>query len=183
MTKTRLYLVGLITLVIFPVPTILWSIFVDQIPLNVLFQLNNFELIPVAYGIEIGFCYAILASTLLKAPVFDRIPLPLESALKTLNINYIDAIFLSICAGVGEELLFRSGIQSYLGILGTAICFVAVHGYFSIRKPLKSLYGLIVLPFALILGLGFQHFGLWFAISAHAMYDCVLFAELIQKRN
>jgi membrane protease YdiL (CAAX protease family) len=183
MTKLRLYLVGLITLLLFPIPTLLWSIFVNHSSLAELLQFDNIKLIPIAYGIEIGFCYAFLASTLLKAPLFERIPLPIETALNRLKINYLDALFLSICAGFGEELLFRSGFQPFLGHLGTAVFFVAVHGYFSFRKPLKSLYGLIVLPFACILGFGYTSFGLWFAISAHVMYDFVLFSELIQKRN
>jgi hypothetical protein len=45
------------------------------------------------------------------------------------------------------------------------------------------MYGLIVLPFILLLSMGFQTFGLWFAISAHFAYDAVLFIAMLQNKE
>jgi membrane protease YdiL (CAAX protease family) len=100
-----------------------------------------------------------------------------------MKLNYFDGFFLSVCAGVGEELLFRSGMQYYAGIWITSLFFVAIHGYFSIKKPLMSLYGLVVLPFILLISIGFNHFGLWFSIAAHFAYDMVLMFAIISDKG
>jgi membrane protease YdiL (CAAX protease family) len=100
-----------------------------------------------------------------------------------MNLNVGDAIFLSFCAGFGEELLFRSGVQYYLGIVLTSVIFVAIHGYLNPKNWRYSMYGLIVMPFILLLSMGFETFGLWFAISAHFAYDAVLFIAMLQNKD
>jgi hypothetical protein len=45
------------------------------------------------------------------------------------------------------------------------------------------MYGLIVLPFILLLSMGFKTFGLWFAISAHFAYDVVLFIAMLHNKE
>jgi membrane protease YdiL (CAAX protease family) len=100
-----------------------------------------------------------------------------------MNLNVGDAIFLSFCAGFGEELLFRSGMQYYLGIIVTSLIFVAIHGYLNPKNWRYSLYGLLVLPFILLISLGFETFGLWFAIAAHFSYDAVLFIAMLNTKN
>ena len=74
-----------------------------------------------------------------------------------MKITRTDALFISFCAGFGEEILFRTGMQHYLGILITSIFFVAIHGYLNPFNWRYSLYGLIVLPFILLLLLDEQN--------------------------
>ena len=183
MSKRYIYLMGLITLLAFPLPSMLWMHYFEGMDYADFFQVKNFKSIPILYGLEFGIVYAYIAILLLKAPIFDRIPLKFEHAIKAMNLNYIDGFFLSLCAGVGEEILFRSGMQYYAGIWITSLFFVAIHGYFSIKKPLMSLYGMVVLPFILIISLGFNHFGLWFSISAHFAYDIVLMYAIISDKS
>lgn len=173
---------GWITLLAFPLPAFCVLYFFSGFNLANFLQLNRISTVPIAYGLELGIVYACLTLILLEAPVFKTIPLKMDALVKDLSINYVDAIFLSLCAGIGEELLFRVGMQYYLGIWLTSFIFVAIHGYFSIKNPKKSLYGLIVLPFILLISYGFNEFGLWFAIAAHFSYDCILFIQLIQRK-
>jgi membrane protease YdiL (CAAX protease family) len=181
MSKKRIYLLGLMTLVVFPIPTFLGLYFFEgTYPLSVL-QFETLTISNTFYGIFFGFIYAIAAMNILKNPVFKDIPLKIDQIIKELDLNYADAIVLSVCAGVGEELLFRSGIQFYLGIVPTSILFVAIHGYFSIKKIKTSLYGLVVLPFILLISIGFIKLGLWFSVFAHFSYDLVLFIGMIRE--
>lgn len=182
MKRSIFLLMGLATLLLFPLPTIFYFYLVENKPISAIFQLDQLQVIPIFYGLEFGFIYAILASILLTAPVFERNPLPTERILKSLRITFLEALFLSFCAGFGEELLFRSGVQPFLGVFITSILFVAIHGYFSIKKPLLSYYGILVTPFIILLGYGYIHFGLWFAIAAHFMYDLVILVQFVKKK-
>lgn len=146
-------------------------------------HLNEIKLIPILYGLEFGFLYAFLAALILKAPIFETIPLKIDRIVQDLRINIIDALFLSMCAGIGEELLFRAGMQTYFGVWFTSIFFVAIHGYFSLKNPRMSLYGIVVLPFILLISWGYEHFGLWFSIAAHFAYDVVLFMSMIHDNK
>lgn len=90
-------------------------------------------------------------------------------------------IFLSFCAAVGEELLFRAGIQPLFGPFITAILFVGLHGYLNPFNIRFSVYGLIVLPFILLISYGLAPFGLLFCIGAHFSYDAILFTFMIKE--
>ena len=169
------------TLLIFPLPSYLILHFREGMELNEFLQTTSFQAVPVSYGLLFGIIYAFFASVILKAEIFEKLPLRIDKLIKDLNINVLDGIFLSLCAGIGEELLFRSGVQHYLGILLTSVIFVAIHGYFSLKNIKMSLYGIVVFPFILLISFGFDHFGLWFSICAHFSYDLTLFIAMIKE--
>lgn len=181
MNKFRIHLLGWITLIVFPLPAYFAVHYFQGVSWQEFIQIENIKTIPILYGLEFGIIYAFFAILILKLPIFKTIPLPIDKIVRSLKLNYADAVFLSLCAGIGEELLFRSGIQSFLGIWLTSILFVAVHGYLSIKNIKMSLYGLVVLPFILLLSYGYEHFGLWFSISAHFSYDLVLFIVMMRE--
>lgn len=181
MKKRALYILGLITLLFFPIPTFLVMWYVEGIPTLDLLQLENFSFLKVTLGIEMGILYAFIALLLMNAPVFEKLPVRVETMVRNMKLTVWDCVFLSICAGVGEELLFRSGMQYYLGPLITSVIFVAVHGYLNPFNWRMSIYGLIVLPFILLISYGFDEFGLWFAVGAHFSYDLVLFLSMSEK--
>lgn len=174
MKKSSLYLLGLVTLFIFPIPTFVVLWYVEGIDPMTILDLDTFTLPNIALGTGIGISYAFLALVLSRLPVFDELPDNVEKLVKGMNFSFLDCVLFSICAGVGEELLFRSGVQFYLGPIITSILFVAVHDYLNPRKLKKALYGLTVLPFILIIAYGFESMGLWFAIFAHVSYDFIL---------
>jgi membrane protease YdiL (CAAX protease family) len=182
-SKIKLYILGWVTLIIFPIPAYFAAHYLKDVQWESFIQLDKITPIPILYGLEFGIIYAFIASVILKAPVFKSIPLGIEQLIKGLKINFIDAIFLSLCAGIGEELLFRSGMQTFFGVWITSFVFVAIHGYFSLVNIKKSLYGLVVLPFIILISLGYEHFGLWFSIAAHFSYDLVLFVAMIAEKD
>lgn len=176
--KRSLYLLGLITLIVFPIPTfVVLYYFYNIQPLEIL-QFESFQIIPVGFGLQLGFIYGILALLLMKSRIFDDLPVNIEQVVKRMRLNFLDALLLSLCAGIGEELLFRSGVQFFLDPVTTSIIFIAIHGYLNPLNWRMSIYGLIILPFVLLISYGFEYFGLWFAIAAHFMYDFVLFRSI-----
>ena len=182
-SKFKLHLLGWVTLIVFPIPAYFAVHYFKDVQWETFIQLDKIAPIPLLYGLEFGIIYAFLASVILKAPIFKSVPLGIEQLIKGLKINFIDAIFLSLCAGIGEELLFRSGMQTFFGVWITSFVFVAIHGYFSIKNFKKSLYGLVVLPFIILISFGYEHFGLWFSVAAHFSYDLVLFVAMIAEKD
>jgi membrane protease YdiL (CAAX protease family) len=182
-SKKQLYLLGFITLLIFPIPAFCILHFIEGTELPEFLQLDNIKPVPIGYGLLFGIIYAFFALIILKAEVFQELPLQIDKIVKDLHLNYLDGVFLSLCAGIGEELLFRSGMQHYLGVVATSIIFVGIHGYIGIKNVKMSLYGIVVLPFILLISMGFVHFGLWFSISAHFAYDLTLFYAMIGEEK
>lgn len=146
-------------------------------------ELESFNFSTILLGLVFGIIYALVSIIILQASIFKTVPLKIEETIKGMNLSILGGIFISFCAGFGEELLFRAGVQHYLGIWTTSFIFVSIHGYFSIRTPKNSLYGLVVFPFILILSYLYEEFGLWFAITAHFAYDAVLFTSIICKKE
>ena len=107
----------------------------------------------------------------------------MTETLVALKLNFWEGLFLSMCAGIGEELLFRSGIQPLLGPVITSILFIALHGYLNPFNWRFSIYGLIALPFILLISYSVGPFGLWFAIAAHFSYDAVLFTIMMYENK
>lgn len=154
-----------------------------HLDLNAFLQLEKANFIATVYGLEFGFVYAFIAYLFMKAPFFDSVPTKVDHLISQLPLTYLDGIMLSVCAGVGEELLFRAGLQLWGGPWLTSLVFVALHGYLNPWNWRFSMYGLIVLPFIFLLSFGFIQFGLWFAIAAHFAYDAVLFTIMINEKR
>lgn len=174
---------GLVTLLVFPIPTFIALPWLETISFHSIFQWENLTVFKIGIGIELGVAYAFLALLFMQSPIFESMPNRVEKIVRDMHLTIWDCIFLSLCAGIGEELLFRSGVQYYLGPFITAIIFVAIHGYLNPFNWKMSLYGLIVMPFILLISYGFITFGLWFAIAAHFAYDLVLFLVITAEEN
>ncbi len=179
----KIRLLGLVTLLLFPLPGFYLLDYFHETSLTEFFDVQNIKLISIGYGLELGFAYAFIAYLFMKAPFFEQLPNRVDLIIDQLPLTYADGIFLSICAGIGEELLFRAGIQPLLGPWITSIIFVALHGYLNPWNWKFSMYGLIVLPLIFIISFGFIHLGLWFSISAHFAYDAVLFVIMIREKQ
>ena len=174
---------GGVTLLAFPIPTFLVFYFVEGIrPIEIL-ELDHLNMGPLALGLAFGVVYAFIALAFMQSSVFDPLPNRVENMVRRMNLSIWDCFFLALCAGVGEELLFRSGVQYYLGPWVTSVLFVAIHGYLNPFNWRMSLYGLIVLPFILIISFALEKFGLWFCIAAHFSYDLVLFLMMRASVN
>ncbi len=182
-SKKKIYLLRLVTLLIFPLPTIIYKLFWEDKSLFEILELNDFSILLIFNGLALGITYALLSTYLLKKSVFKSEFKKQQELLNQLDLNAWDAILLSICAGVGEELLFRAGIQLLLGPIITTLVFIAIHGYYHPKNWRLSLYGLLLTPFILLISYGYEYYGLWFAIAAHFSYDWVLFNDTNLKKN
>lgn len=174
---------GLVTLILFPIPSFIVLPWLNDVSISSIFQWENFTVFKIGIGIQLGAVYAFLALLFIQAPIFENMPNRVDKIVRDMHLNWLDCVFLSLCAGIGEELLFRSGVQYYLGPFITAVIFVAIHGYLNPFNWKKSLYGFIVLPFILLISYGFITFGLWFAIAAHFAYDLVLFLVITNDES
>lgn len=87
-------------------------------------------------------------------------------------------IYISLCAGIGEEILFRGVIQPFLGIWITAILFVAIHGYLNPKNWRLIIYGVYLTLVIVVVGWQAKHFGLISAIAAHTVIDIVLLQQM-----
>ena len=181
--RNKLLFFGWVTLIVFPIPAFLFRYYYDDISFTNFVQIENIKLIPIGYGLEFGFVYAILCFLLMRSPFFDSVPTKIDQLIGQMNLKVWHGIFLSFCAGVGEELLFRAGIQEYIGWIFTSILFVAMHGYLNPWNWRFSMYGLLVLPFIFCISVGYIYFGLWFSIAAHFAYDAVLFTIIINEQK
>ncbi len=181
--RNRILFFGWVTLLIFPIPGFLLRYFFTETSFFSFFELEKFKFIDLAYGLELGFVYGVLGYFLMQAPVFEKIPNRIERLVSEMNLKWYDGLFLSFCAAVGEEYLFRAGMQFFTGPFIGAIFFVALHGYLNPRNWRFSLYGLIVLPFIFLIAYGYEMFSIWFCIGAHFAYDAVLFRFMYEEQR
>ena len=103
-----------------------------------------------------------------------------SALIRPLKLNVLEIIFISLCAGIGEEFFFRGAIQPYLGVWITSILFVAMHGYLNPFNLRISLYGLFMT--LIIAGMGYLtiKLGLLSAVIAHTCVDIILLYKLSQ---
>jgi membrane protease YdiL (CAAX protease family) len=181
--RNKMLFFGCVTLLVFPIPAFLFRHYYESVAFYDFIQIENIKLIPISYGLEFGFVYAMLCYLLMRSPFFDSVPTKIDQLIGQMNLKVWHGLFLSLCAGVGEELLFRAGIQVYLGWIITSVLFVALHGYLNPWNWRFSMYGMIVLPFIFLISFGYIYFGLWFAIAAHFSYDAVLFTIMINEQK
>ncbi|NBO62053.1 MAG: hypothetical protein EBU82_14045, partial [Flavobacteriia bacterium] len=106
--SNKILLLGLLTLIGFPVLGYLWLFGLQLHHVGEFFQWDE-RLNPIAigFGLMFGFVYAFIALLFMQAPVFDGLNSRMENLIGELKLSVLAGIFLSICAGLGEELLFR----------------------------------------------------------------------------
>jgi membrane protease YdiL (CAAX protease family) len=181
--RKQVLIFGWLTLLIFPIPGFLMRYWLTDTHFLGFFEWQNLTIISVGFGLQLGFVYGILGYFLMQAPIFEKLPTRIERLIGEMKLKWYDGIFLSICAGFGEEFLFRAGLQFLTGPIIGAIIFVALHGYLNPWNWRFSLYGLIVLPFILLIAYGYEMFGIWFCVAAHFAYDAVLFRFMYEEEK
>ncbi len=130
----------------------------------------------------IGILYAIISSGiliyLLQKKMLDATRYFFARLMKKYTIDVNDILFLSFCAGVGEELLFRGTIQPWLGIWLTALLFIFLHGYLNPKDKPLFIYGTVLLIVSAGFGYLMQASGIIAAITSHFIIDVVLMLYL-----
>ena len=179
--KNQILLLGWVTLLIFPIPGFLLQYYFNDIGWFEFFDIDSYSIIGLFYGLELGIVYGVVSYLFTRSHFFEKLPYKINDIIRDSNLKVHHGIFLSLCAGIGEELLFRAGIQPFLGPILTSIIFVALHGYLNPLKLRFSVYGLIVLPFIFLIAYGLEAFGLLFCIAAHFSYNAILFTFMIKE--
>jgi hypothetical protein len=179
--KKQMLIYGWITLLLFPIPGFLLQFFINDATFIDFLNIKSYSILHLFLGLELGVVYGFISYLFVKSPFFEKLPNRIDDLVKAMNLKVRHGLFLSFCAAVGEELLFRAGLQSFLGPSLCSIVFVALHGYLNPFNLRFSVYGLIVLPFILLISYGMEPFGLLFCIAAHFSYDAILFTFMIKE--
>ncbi len=107
-------ILGLATLLIFPLIGYLLCQISGSVSLLEFLEVDKINAIAIGYGLEFGIIYAFIAYLLMNARIFDKVSTRIDKLISSLKLKLWQGMFLSRCAGVGEELLFRAGIQPFL---------------------------------------------------------------------
>lgn len=99
--------------------------------------------------------------------------------IQKLQPNIFEITFYSLCAGIGEEILFRAAIQPHIGVWPTAFLFILLHGYLSVKNLPLLVYGVLMVVVSAGLGYLFEAFGIYASIWAHFLFDFFMFLYLI----
>ena len=174
MKKQRLYLLGLITLIGFPLLGIGLRLVIEGSYTTLALANRVNVLLQVCIGICYGLGTAYLGWRIIRMPFMRAVRIKYGGLIHSLNLNWPDIIFISLCAGIGEELLFRAVIQPYLGVWITSLVFVGIHGYINPKDWRLSIYGIYMT--LVIAGIGYfaADFGIVSAIIAHIFIDILL---------
>lgn len=134
--------------------------------------------IQLVAGVAGGFLLSGITWLMGKWKYLDDVNFDFTLRLGIFNFSLQEILFLSFCAGVGEEIVFRGMIQPWLGILTTSFMFIALHGYMSYSSWPKVIFGLILFAVGTILGILGEYIGLLAAIVAHIIYDVIAFQRI-----
>lgn len=132
----------------------------------------------VFLGLGLGLAASGLGLLLLQIKKLQSTNYSFSRMLENLNPQWYHILFYSFCAGVGEEILFRGAMQAYLHIWPTAIIFVLIHGYINPKDWKMSVFGVFLIFISAGFGYLMKHESIYAAMSAHFMYDVVMFSYL-----
>lgn len=129
-------------------------------------------------GTFFGTLSAISGLVLIRGKRFRDVRLFFEELIGGMAPSLWHILFYSFCAAIGEEVLFRAGIQPVVGIWPASILFVLLHGYLTPSNLSLSIYGVFLVVICAGFGYLFKFFGLYSAITAHFIYDVAIFTVL-----
>lgn len=132
----------------------------------------------VLTGLFFGSLSALLAVVLLNDRRFKNVRSFFEEMMHEINPSLGNILFYSACAGIGEEILFRAGLQPLIGIWPAAVLFVFLHGYIHPTNINLTIYGAFLIIICAGFGYLFKFFGLTSAVVAHFVYDVAMFCVL-----
>lgn len=142
----------------------------------------------VLLGVPLGLTSAWGAKYIIDLPKMKATKHQANTMIASLSLTKFDMVFLSFCAAVGEELLFRGAIQGLilpfnplLAILGSSILFVSIHGYLNPKAGKVAWYGIYLVVVVSIWGTLSEEIGILVAIVAHFIVDVFLFFSVAKE--
>jgi membrane protease YdiL (CAAX protease family) len=185
-SNIRILALALLTITLFPLLTFGFFYIFENHPLDFfasIFRTKSSIFIEIISGVIAGIVCGILAWKFIISSFMSSVLNKYGNLIKSLQLNIPSIIFVSFCAGIGEELFFRGAIQLYLGIWITAIIFIAIHGYLDPTNWKVSLYGILMTLIIALLGYMTELLGLTSAMLAHSIIDIILFYNLTYYKS
>ncbi len=166
------------TIIVMPLIAMLVDWFSDSVDMSERLLRGAPLYAQVGLGLVMGVGFGALAQFIVERKFMQAVNLKYTNMIADLRLNTPEIIFISLCAGVGEEVLFRGAIQPLLGIVITAVIFVAIHGYLNPRDWRISLYGVFMTGVICVIGYATETVGIWSAIVAHTVIDIYLLKRM-----
>jgi uncharacterized protein len=132
----------------------------------------------ILIGIASGVVFGWSAWLLIRSKMMVNVRTKYSVLIQQMKLTPFQMLYISLCAGIGEEIFFRGVIQPYLGIWITAIVFVGIHGYLNPFNWRLFVYGTYMTMAIAAIGYFAERFGLYSAMIAHAAIDMVLLYQM-----
>jgi membrane protease YdiL (CAAX protease family) len=174
-SQRNLFLLGLFTLLGMGGIGLAILYFAEGVTPATFFTAGSGYMHQVGFGTLFGISSAVAALWIVNLKWFANEMQFFTDLINKQAPTYAHAVFYSFCAGVGEEILFRGGIQPYLGIWLTSFVFILLHGYINPFNIALSIYGLFMVLISSGLGYLFEMYGIIASITAHFLFDLVMF--------
>lgn len=143
--------------------------------------LSNITFKSLSIGTGVGLLGAGLGLLLIQVLPNGKLDNLMKGIMDDLDPQWYHILFYSFCAGVGEEILFRGAMQHYIRLWPTAIIFVLIHGYLNIKDKTMFIYGVFLIFVSGAFGYLHKFLGIYAAISAHFIYDVIMFGYMKKK--
>ena len=172
--KTILMRLALATLIGMPLIAIVADHFSETVNLQLALTGDGKFLEQLAVGALAGLAIAVGAHYLIASPLLNAVNNSYARMLGRFRLTLSEIVLISLCAGVGEEMLFRGAVQPFLSIPITSVLFVAIHGYLNPRDWRLSVYGVYMTVGIALLGYLAETRGLLSAMIGHTLIDVYL---------
>lgn len=133
--------------------------------------------LPVGQGVLLGLALIAVVGAMFRAfPRFLEHTVHLQSKMAVLfsaRTGWREYVIIALCAGIGEEAIFRGGLMTLLdGYTGPAAAIFLSSLVFALFHLAKPLIGAIILVVGVIMGLVYWWTGsLLTVMIGHALYD------------
>ncbi len=172
--KSVILQLALVTIIAMPMVALLVDHFSETVDLRTSLIGVTSVWQQIGLGALAGLIIAVIAQFLIASPLLQKVNVQYANVLGRFKLNLSEITFVSLCAGVGEEILFRGALQPFLGVIITSFVFVAIHGYINPMNWRLSIYGLYMTVGICLIGYLSVTQGLVSAIIAHTVIDIYL---------
>src|SRR5258708_7669246 len=140
----------------------------------------------IGWGITFGLAISVPSVVVLFfVPLFSSLRRQLLDLVSRVDLDALNPLWISLSAGIGEELLFRGALQPIVGLWWASLIFTLAHfrtGQFRSLNWQKLIYATSVFIAGLFLGYVFSEIGLIAAMLTHATVDVVWFFSVQRLR-
>ncbi|MFT4678895.1 MAG: membrane protease YdiL (CAAX protease family) [Flavobacteriales bacterium] len=176
--KSLILLLAGATIIVMPLIAMLIDWYSDSVDMSARLLKGAPWFAQIGLGLVMGVGFGAMAQFIVERKFMQSVNLKYTEMISDLRLTTSEIVFVSLCAGIGEEVLFRGAVQPLLGVIITAIIFVAIHGYLNPKDWKVSLYGVFMTGVIIVLGYTTEKVGIWSAIVAHTVIDIYLLRRM-----